>query len=82
MANTYRAPTEEETTTYKDALNKGLQGVAPDLMAAKAREAIEGVFGPCIFERLGKGRCQVTQRNAPKVGEPQIRFGINADLSR
>jgi hypothetical protein len=78
--STYREPTETETKAYKAALNKVLppvQGAANAVELVKM--AIESVFGPCVYERLDKGQCQVTQIYSVEQGV-QIRFLLDVDL--
>jgi hypothetical protein len=80
MSNTYREPTEAETEAYKAALNEVVptaKGRAQTIALAKT--AIESVLGPCVYERLGAGRSQITQ-STPDGNGAQVRFVLNADL--
>lgn len=81
MSNTYRAPTEAETEAYKKAIDVAISGTTSTAEATtKAKAAIESVLGPCAYERLDKGKSQVTQCSPDKDGA-QVRFEINADLA-
>ena len=80
MANTYRAPTEAETEAYKATVDAAVALVRNPVQAAvAARLAVETVLGPCIYERVGAGKTQVTQ-STPDADGKQVRFELNADL--
>lgn len=81
MANTYRAPTPEETQAYLTRLDDELTGlIGSGLIAAKTQAVLEGVFGPCTYSWLGPGKSRVTQTTPNEEGV-QVQFEISADLS-
>jgi hypothetical protein len=87
MSNTYREPTEAETEAYKKALNEVIPTAKGRAQTeARAKEAIESVFGPCTYEQeknpdgSTKRGTLITQRSPGEDGA-QVRFTLNATLT-
>lgn len=77
MSNIYREPTEAETEAYQKALGEALLRVHPRDSMVTAKATIESIFGPCVYETIDRGKCQVTQCTPGKDGA-QLQFILNA----
>jgi len=81
MANTFRAPTQDEIDRYQQAIDLAIRlecdaSKWPTLI----RSAIEGIFGECVYKRVDKYFTQVTQC-ALDSDWVQVQFNFNADLT-
>lgn len=81
MSNTYREPTSEETEAYKKAINKAIREGNPKEGVLLTKNAIESVFGPCVYAGIDRVNCQVTRCTADEGGV-LVRFLINCHLDR